>query len=95
MSLPQKLPYPLLVTSWAQTLDPIVANPILQGLLISDVALLANTPKLIQTGLGRLQQGWFPIDKTSNTAIWRTQPFNAQTLTLESSANTTISIWVF
>lgn len=95
MSLPQKLPLPLLITAWAQALDPLVANPIMQGLAINNIQLDQNMPKTIPTGLARQQQGWFLIDNMSNAVVWRTVPFNKLNLTLKASADTTISIWVF
>jgi hypothetical protein len=95
MSLPQKLPFQLLVTAWAKQLDPILANPILSGFAIEGIILNASTPKQIQTGLNRMQQGWIITDKLSNATVWRTQPLNSTSLTLEASADTTISIWVY
>lgn len=95
MSLQQKLPIELLVTQWAQKLDPVLANPIMKGQAIKTILLDANVAKTIPTGLGRMQQGWFLIDNMANCNVWRTQEFNAQNLTLESSVDTTISIWVF
>lgn len=95
MLLPQKLPLDLMQTRWAQILNQFVNNPILQGVAISDILLNATTPKAIQTTLERVPQGWFLIDNMADCSVWRTEPFNAQTLTLEASADTTISIWVF
>lgn len=95
VSLPQKLPYELMLTQWAQQLNPLVANPIFQGLQLNAIVLDANKPKTISTTLNRTQLGWFLVDKLSSCNVWRTEPFNANTLTLESSADTTISIWVY
>lgn len=84
-----------MVTQWATQLNPIVANPIIQGLAINSVILNAGVPKTIQTSLNRMQQGWFLTDNMANSVVWRTQPFNSQNLTLQASADTTISLWVF
>lgn len=80
---------------WAQSLNPIISNQLLQGHLISSIPLVANTPKTINHTLNRMQLGWFVVDNTANTAIWRTQDLNTKTITLESSVNTIITLWVF
>lgn len=84
-----------MLTKWGAQLNPVIANPIVQGLALYNIVLDANTPKTIPTTLSRMQLGWFPIDNTASCNVWRTQPFNSQNITLEASANTTISIWVF
>lgn len=95
MSLPVLKDFNLLVTRWKAILDPIVANPLLPGVAITNISLIAATPKTIQVGLGRMQQGWFITDKQAYADVQRTQPFNENNITLEASANTTISIWCY
>ena len=95
MSLPQKLPYELMLTKWAAQLNPVLANPIIQGIAIDSILLDANVPKVIPIKLGRVQQGWLITDNLAFCKIKRTAGFNATTLTLESDADTTISIWVY
>jgi hypothetical protein len=82
-------------TSWKAAITPVIQNEINQGLLLTNITLLANTPLAINHMLSRLQIGWQLSDITANSTVWRTQPFNDKTLTLESSANTTINVWVF
>lgn len=93
--LSNKLPWELANTRWASTLNPILALPILSGNQISDIKLVANKPQVINHLLQRMPQGWFLTDNTANTAVWRAAAFTDTTITLESSANTTIAIWVF
>lgn len=93
--LPRKLNWELAQTEWAKQLEPILGNPILKGVAISQVQLDAGKEKVIPTGLNRTQQGWIIIDILSNAKVWRTQPFNANNLTLQSDADTTISLWVY
>ena len=93
--LSTKLPWELAQTKWPATLNPIIALPILNGNQISNVSLTANVPKVINHLLQRMPQGWFLTDNTADTAIWRAANFNNLTITLESSADTTISFWVF
>jgi hypothetical protein len=82
-------------TSWKAALTPVIQNEINQGLLITNITLVSSTPLTINHMLSRLQVGWMLADNTANSNVWRTQPLNDKTLTLESSANTTIAIWVF
>lgn len=89
------LDWPLANTKWASVLNPVISLPILNGNQISNVVLVANTPLVINHLLQRMPQGWFLTDNTANTSVWRTASFNNLTITLESSANTTISFWIF
>lgn len=93
--LSSNLPWELAGNIWAQSLNPILINELLQGALISNIVLAATTPKTISHGLGRQMIGWFPVDNTASATIWRTSPLNSINLTLEASAATTIALWVF
>jgi hypothetical protein len=93
--LSPKLPWELAQTKWSSALNPVLALPILDGLQIDGIKLIANKAQAINHQLQRLPQGWFLVDNTANTVVWRTQAFNTLTLSLESSSDTTISIWVF
>lgn len=95
MLLSTKLPWDLAQTKWAATLNPVIGIPLLNGIQISNISLTATTPKAINHLLQRNPQGWFLTDNTANAVIWRTLAFNNLTITLESSANTTISFWIF
>lgn len=90
-----KLPNDLMQPQWAQQINQLLKIPFLDGIAIKDIALTASTPLATPIRIGRVQQGWLLTDNSANCTVWRTQPFNAQTITLESSADTTISIWVF
>lgn len=95
MSLPLLKNFDLLQTGWKKQLDPIIKNTLVNGVLLTNISLPATTPTPISTTLGRQQQGWIITDNTADCRVWRTQPFNSTTLTLEASAATTISLWVF
>lgn len=93
--LSTKLPWELAQTKWAGTLNPVLAIPMLAGNQISNISLTASTPLVINHLLQRMPQGWFLTDNTANAVIWRAAAFSNTTITLESSANTTISFWVY
>lgn len=93
--LSTRLPWDLANTRWASILNPILALPILNGNMIEAIDLIANKPQAINHLLQETPQGWFITDNTANAVVWRTRDFNPLTITLESSADTTINIWVF
>lgn len=93
--LSTKLPWELANPKWASQLNPILAIPMLSGVAITDIGLSANVPRTINHLLQRNPQGWFLIDNTADTAVWRTKAFNNTTITLEASADTIISFWIF
>ena len=95
--LPIKLPLPQMQTLWKSQLDPVIANPILNGQMLSNVSLKAGT-NIINHGLQRKLQGWFIVGITANTVIYDNQASNqAQDLTLVliSTAKAVINLWVF
>lgn len=93
--LSTKLPWDLASPRWASEINPIIALPILQGIQIDGISLTASVPKVINHLLQRMPQGWFLVDNTADANVWRSAAFSKLSLTLESSADTTISIWVF
>ncbi len=92
--LSPKLPWDLANPKWAAALNPLLALPLVNGSMVS-ASLAATTPQAINHLLGRMPQGWFLVDNTANAVVWRTQPFNATSLTLEASVTTTVNLWVF
>ncbi len=93
--LSTKLPWELAQNKWPAAINPILSLPILAGNQIGGIVMTANVPKVINHLLGAVPQGWFVTDNTADTTIWRTQAFNKNTIALQASANTTISIWVY
>lgn len=92
--LPQKLPLDLMQTRWASQLNPILTNPMTNMSIIENVQLQSGV-NVINTLLGRNQQGWVITDIQGPATIYRSASFNALTLTLTSSAAVTVSIGVF
>lgn len=84
-----------MLTAWGTQLNPLLENPINQGVAIEAVVLSAAVPKEIKTTLNRMQLGWFVTDINGAATIYRSQPFTTNTLTLIASATVTINLWVF
>lgn len=94
-ALSTKLPWEQANAKWAAQLNPLLGLPIVNGQQISGIVLAATTPLAIYHSLGQAPQGWIVVDNSANAVLWRTQPLNAKTITLEASAATTISIWIY
>lgn len=93
--LSTKLPWELAQTKWAADLNPIISLPVLAGIQINSIILTANTPKAINHLLQRLPQGWFLVDINASATVWRSAVFTMTTITLESSANVTVSLYIY
>jgi hypothetical protein len=95
MALSTKLPWDLAQPRWASELNPILALPILAGNQVESIPLKANVPKAINHLLQRTPQGWFLTDIISDATVWRSAIFTTTTITLTSSADTTIDLYIF
>jgi hypothetical protein len=84
----------MLQTQWSSQLNPVLAQPQIQGIQLNDVALVvgANT---INHLLGRKPQGWYIVDINGAATVYRSAPMNALTLTITSNAAVSVSIFVY
>lgn len=94
MSLPLRLPSDQMQQLWKSQLDPLLANQLTQGQLLTGISLHMGEND-INTLLSRKQVGWIIVDQTAAASIFRSRPFNSVTLTLNSSAPCTVNLWVF
>lgn len=83
-----------LQTQWTSMLNPILSIPMLAGLQLTGVILQSGV-NTINHQLSRRQQGYFFTDQGSAASVYRSAPFNDQTLVLTSSAPVTVNIWVY
>lgn len=93
--LSSNLPWDLAANKWATTINRVLAVPIVNGYQLDDIVLTSGVTKQINHLLQRRQQGWFIVDQNAAASVFRTAPFNALTLSLQSNADVTISIWVY
>ncbi len=93
--LSSNLPWELASNKWATTLNVLLGEPILQGYQLDNIVLISGVTQQINHLLQRQQQGWFIVDQNAAASVFRTSPFNRLTLSLQSNANVTISIWVY
>lgn len=96
MALPKQLSWDMAQTQWAQQLDPVVSNPLVQGRLLT--TSLVNGTTIVNHKLGRKLQGWFIVGINGIASIYDNQATNQTpqlTLSLTSNAAVSCSIWVF
>lgn len=87
----------LMQTSWAADINPLLKNAVLQGILLKNVSLTTGANS-VNHKLGRKLQGWMLTRVRAAATIYDTQDANSMpelTLTLNSSANVVVDIYVF
>lgn len=95
--LPQKQPLPLMQTSWAQQLNPLISNLLISGHILNDIPIM-NGVTQVNHLLGRKLVGWLIIGVNGAATVYDTQATNPTpqlTLSLTSNAAVTVSLWVF
>jgi hypothetical protein len=70
-----------------------IKSPLLDGRIIPNVTLASGDNK-IEHKLARTLRGYLVIDRTNGATIYRTS-IDDKYLTLNSSAQITVSLWVF
>lgn len=96
-NLSPSLPWDLSKTKWASTLNPLLANPLVNGRIIPGVVLVTGA-NVINHGLGRKLQGYFVVLNDANETFWDNQATNSMpdlTLVLNASGPATVSLYVF
>lgn len=94
MTLPQGLTLDAMANRWATILDPLLKNPVSNGIFLNNISILVGD-NVINHLLQRKQQGYIIVDQTAMGSIYRSQPFNGLTLTLTSSTVMNVSLYVF
>lgn len=84
----------LMETSWAALLNPVLANPMSNGIFLTGINLI-NGVVTINHLLGKKMQGWLITDINAAATIFRTTAFNDKTLTLSCNATVTVNLYVF
>lgn len=69
------------------------SSPFQGGNYLTDISVLTGTPKIINHKLGRTPVIWALGDNNANAVVWRSA-WTETTITLNSSADCTISLWV-
>jgi hypothetical protein len=80
-----------------QAVTPVLRNPLVQGNLITGIALKTGD-NTISHGLGQTLQGWIVVGQGSAASFYDKQasnPNTQKTLILNSSADVTINLYCF
>lgn len=96
-NLSSKLPWELANPKWAARLNPLLANPLTQGRLLSNLVLVSGD-NTINHGLGVDLQGYIVVMNSAAVTFYDKQSTNQMpelTLILHTSGITTISLYVF
>lgn len=96
-NLPQQLQWEDADNKWAALINPVLSNPLINGLMLKNVALINGTT-IVNHKLGRKLQGYFVVLKDAQAQIYDNQADNQMpqlTLSLTSDAAVTVSLWVF
>lgn len=95
-NLPLRLELSQMQSQWAAALNPVIANPITNGIQLTGVKLVNGTT-IINHLLSQKMRGWFYTDIDGAATLYKpnTAPFNDKTLTLVSSAAVTVNLWVY
>lgn len=91
--------FQLLQTSWANSLNPLLLNPLNTILILKQIKLLAaSSPNVVNHKLGQALQGWFIVGQNAAASIHDQQVQNQTpqlTLNLITSADVTVNLAVF
>ena len=77
-----------------QAITPIINSEIIDGLIIKDIEVLTGATLTLSHKLGRTPNGFAVIKRNANSTVWNGL-IDKKTIELNSSANVTISLWVF
>lgn len=96
-NLSSNLPWELANNKWAAVLNPLLANPIVNGRILSGV-VLATGANIVNHGLQRKLQGYIVTLKSADVSLYDSQATNQMpdfNLILNSSGAATVSLYVF
>lgn len=75
--------------------QPLITNPLLDGVLITDVSLSSVETK-VEHKLRRKPIGYIVVAKNADANVWTSDDkLSTAYLTLQASAAVTVSLWVF
>lgn len=74
--------------------NTLQSNPLLNGRLIKDITVVSTSDKVIDHGLSKIPNGYIIVSKTAHCDL-RLVSSDVLTITLRSSDNATLNLWVF
>lgn len=71
-----------------------IGNPLLNGVLLTNVSLPAATATRVEHKLGRPHIGWIVVKKNANSDIWESQDTKSF-VKLTAEADVVVDLWIF
>ncbi len=69
--------------------------PLLVGNTVEDIAIVAGTPETVYHKLDRTPEGWLVVRRSASAVVFESGTFDATEITLDASANVTVTVWVY
>ncbi len=96
-NLSPRLAWELANPKWAATLNPLLANPLVNGRLLQEITVKSGANTINHT-LGKKLQGYFVVLNSANVTFYDSQLTNQMpdlTLILNASGPAVITLYVF
>ncbi len=77
-----------------QAINPVLDKAILDGVYLKSITLSTGSVDKINHKLGRTPLGYIVVKRNANSVIYDSA-MDSKTISLNCSANVTISLWVF
>lgn len=76
--------------------NALLSKQVIDGRLISGVAITSGAALEVNHGLGHAPRGWVVAGRNANATVWETASDTPNaTLVLNASADVTINLWLF
>lgn len=77
-----------------QAINPVLTKEIINGILIKDIVLTTGSVDKVNHKLGRNPIGYIVVKRNANSVIWESA-MDSRTISLNCSANVTVTLWIF
>lgn len=78
----------------ATAITPVLSILFLDGQQLTSVTLTAATPTVVSHRLGHPVNNWWVTKLNANAAVWESAASTNTTITLSTSADVVVNIWV-
>lgn len=80
----------------AESVEQLERSPMGKGVLLEGVSLSTGASNRVNHKLGRVPSGWIIVDRDDNANVWSsTSSLPNKFLELSTSADVTVSLWIF
>jgi hypothetical protein len=80
----------------SRVFNSLLSKPLIDGRLLNGIELLSSGSNQVNHGLGQSVRGWIVVSQNADARIWEsTSDLPNTTLTLETSNDVTVNLWLF